>query len=457
MVEQFKSLLLLILIGLSLFLTYQLWYGQKPAEMVADDVYEQVDVEAPRKLEDAVVPGRIIIPGDEGAHLFKKGDPDFEKIWVELSALLKSIENDFSADTQNAPPEEAEMCLNAFFDLRLPTGNEMPWLSGLSEGSLDKLELYCLEDDHWLVISNTDRGRQYFKPEQGKLNQVTGVLEDITADDEPDYEYLDPEIVLEELELDVVITAPILVPRDEKSMNRLSLKAENIDQELLLKTFFVDYNLARVIEERDGGRLYTDGEKGLRLTDIGFEFSHPRVEEGQTSLTYSEALRSSSNLISYHGGWPENLRLEDVGLKSREGNLFYEAEWMMYYNGYPLITRQPTRISFNDLGLFRFTRFIFTTAKVPETPDDEHILNADQGQVQVAAWSEALSRALDVLAERTAAPQFRHNLEAMELSYVVTGTQTSPKGTPAWVVIINGEEIILRADDLEVINEEDLL
>ncbi len=457
MVEYFKTILLFVLIGLSLVLTYQLWYGQKPADLIAEDVYEQVNVDPPRPLEETIEPALLVIPVEEGAFLYRKGDPDFDRIWGELSSLLQNIENNFVAGAENRPPEEADRCLSGYFEPRLPAGNDMPWLPGLSGGAVEELELYCFEDSYWLAINQSEETKSYLQLEDNIINRVTKVLADLSGEDEPAYIYLDPELALENLELELDIVDPILVPREEREMPKLNLKAEKLDQELLLKTFFVDYNLARVIEERDGGRLYTDGEKGLRLTDVGFEYSYPRLEEGQTSATYSEALRSSNSYISYHGGWPENLRMENVGLTARGGSFFYESEWQMYHNGYPLRTGQQTRISFNDLGLIHFTRFLFKPAPGPETTADELALNAEREKVVTASWDDAVSRALKVMDERTAGPAPRLRLEAMELVYVVTGSQASPKATPAWMVNINGEEIILEAGNLEIIDEEDLL
>ncbi len=484
MVEQLKSLLLLLLIGLSLFLTYQLWYGQKPEELVDDDVYEQVDVEAPRPLEDALVPGRIVISGEETAQLYRKGASDFEKIWDNLSVLLQDIDNNFSGDSQNAPPEEASLCLRAYFNPLLPAGIEMPWLPGLTGGHVEKLDLYCLEESYWLAVSQAEAEKKYLPLAEYKMNPVIDVMDELSAGRKFAYGYLGPELVMEEheeemeeitanndtdsvhfdpssilgeLELEIDIVNSIYVPLDERIMRKLNLEAESLDQENLLKTFFVDYNLARVIEERDGGQLYTDGEKGLRLTDTGFEYSYPRLEEGQTAISYSEALRSSSSLISYHGGWPANLRLENIELEGRAGTYFYKAEWKMYHNSYPLITGQPTRVSFNDLGLFHFTRYLFKPEGAPGEAADEVILSAGKDKVKVADWSEALASAVEALEERTAGTLSRVQLEDMYLCYAVTGSNTSPRGTPVWAIVINGEEIILNADDLEIINEEDLL
>ncbi len=459
MFEQFKSLLLLVLIGLSLFLTYQLWYGQKPAELTAEDVYEQVDVEPPRPLEDAVVPEQIVISGEEGSFLFKKGDPLYDQTWNELSKFLQGLESSLTAGEQNAPPEEAFMCLACYFQPLLPVGNEMPWLPGLSGETIKILELHCLEDSLWLVVKQPEGEDQYLFLEKENVKQLMAAIEEIQFAEDPPYSYLDKELIYEELGLEIDVNGPIYVPRDERSMELLNLSAENFDRELLLKTFFVDHNLARAIEERDGSLLYTDGEKGLRLTDIGFEYSHPRLEEGPTTGSYKDALRSSANLLSYHGGWPENLRLEEVEFKSRGGVFFYESEWNKYYKGYPIITGTPTRVSFNDLGLFHFTRFLFESSAVVENNAGELPEVTEKDRISAAAWTDALLKAVEETTEPedVERPSPRLRLKKMELAYAVTGTKASPRGTPAWVVVINNKEVILRADNLEVINEEDLL
>ncbi len=486
MMEKLKTVLLLFLVGLSLFLTYQLWYGQKPAELIADNVYEQVDVEPPRPLEDAIVPDRIVVRNssnsnnnndnnngnnndnynnenhDESIFLFRKDDPGFEQLWEELSGLLKTIETNFVSGEQNAPPEEAVKCLSSYFKPQLPVGNEMPWLSGLSEDRIENLVLSCFEDTYWLSIAHSTADK-HLVLEEDRAALILSLIEDIANEDISNNETavhisLTREIVNEIIDLDIDISAPVFVPRDEITMKELNLEAENLGKELLLKTFFVDHNLARVIEERDGSLLYTDGEKGLRLTDTGFEYSHPRMEEGHTTLSYSEALRKSSSLISYHGGWQENLRLEKVALESRGGLIFFESKWLIYYDGYPLFTGQPTKISFNDLGLFHFTRFLFKPALEPDEHVDGLPTNGGNGSVTVTLWSEALLKATDeVIDDHSPEAGARVRLESMELGYAVTGTEASPEGIPVWIIIINGEKVIMKAHNLEIISEEDLL
>ncbi len=457
MLEKIKTLLLLVLIGSSLFLTYQLWYGHKPTELTVEDVYEQVDAENPRLIEDAITPYRIVVNQNDDYYLLRQDEVLFARYWRYLSDLLSTLETNYSS---GEPPElegEVLACLKCYFDPLLPTGDEMPWLTGVSGEGLDMLKIYCYEDEVWLVLNQPGaEGTKHLFLDQAESLQIKNFISYMIIDHEKTYSLLTPELANEKFGLDIDVHPSIYVPQDEVVMTSFLLNKEVLDEELLLKTFFVDYNLARVIEERDGGLLYTDGEKGLRLADYSFEYSYPRLEEGSTSATYEEALRSSINLVNYHGGWPEHLRLENIELQSRRGKFFYNAEWKMYYKGYPILTAQSTKASFNDLGLFHFSRMLFK----PE--DDPEFANADSSsvekiyQVSITDWTEAVMKAIDQFDDYLMISGASIRLGKVDLGYAALGSEGLPRAVPVWIISINGETILLKADDLETIRKEDL-
>lgn len=457
MLEKFKTLLLLVLIGSSLFLTYQLWYGHKPTELAVEDVYEQVDAEKPRPIKDAITPDKIVVNQNDDYYLLRKDEVLFDRYWRYLSDLLSALENNFSSGEPPEQEEEVIACLKCYFDPILPTGDEMPWLNGVAGEKLDILKIYCYEDEVWLVINQPGAdGAKHLFLDQAESRQIKNFINYAIINHEKTYSLLTSELANEKIGLDIDVHPSIYVPQDEVIMKSLLLKQEVLDEELLLKTFFVDYNLARVIEERDGGLLYTDGEKGLRLTDYSFEYSYPRLEEGSTSATYEEALRSSISFVNNHGGWPDNLRLESIELQSRRGEFFYNAEWKMYYDGYPILTAQPTKASFNDLGLFHFSRMLFK----PE--DDPDFANSDSSsveniyQVSITDWNEAVMKAIDQFDDYLMISGASVRLGKVDLGYVALGSEGLPRAVPVWIISINGETIMLKADDLETIRKEDL-
>ena len=467
MIEQLKTIILLILVALSLFLTYQLWYGQKPAELSADEVYEHVDVEKPRPLEETITPARIVLTDEvltdeeltdeeKGYFVFNEGEHGFDQLWEELSRLLKEINNDFLAE-QNFPKEKALNCLTFYFNPVMPAGEDMPWLTGISNESIENIKLYCLDDSYWLVINEAEHGaEQQLLLTDEQAERFREIISGVSTEDDVVYTFLTNELMSELFEQELDVRVPIYVPEGEVYMEKLSLKAEDLDRRLLLKNTFVDHRLARVIEEKDGGLIYTDGEKGLRMTDVSLEYSYPRLEEGQTSLSYNDSLHQCSNLISYYGGWPANLRLEKLALNARGRSFYYISEWMLYHEGYPFYTALPTRALYNDHGLFHFTRSLFFP-EIIDNNNEEWDIPHNEEREPVTGWDEALQAALEVFTGWSPGIELRLRLEAMNLGYAVTGSNNAPQGVPVWFVRINGEEILLEADTLQLISKEDLL
>ncbi len=531
--EYAKSLFLLLLVVMSLFLTYQLWYGQKPTELTVEDVYERVVFEQPRPLEDAIAPFRIVANIDDANYVFQKGEQNYDDLWSLLSSLMKGLDNAAFVD-QSSPDEEAFNCLSFYFETSLPVGGELPWLSGMVDLKVDKVKLYCLvessqaaddEDDpnvqeetivnnldeqdetneqdqsndtesieegseedsrqevtKWLVIENSDaeteRSVQLTEELTGlvkeDLEQFRGLLQNLPTNDLVAYDSLTEEKLSEQIDRDIQLRTSTYIPKEPFFINHLTLKPEKLDKEALLKTFFVDYNMARVIEERDGSVIYTDGEKGLRLTDVGLEYSNPRHEEGQATISYHDALLYISNLISNHGGWPDGLQLKNLELSRRAGYSFYQAEWVMYHEGYPLYADHKTRISFNDLGLFDYTRSLYfaendgieesvaeendqNNVEEESDPENEEKAVEEEEGILIAEWNEALQEAIKLYDGEATLDRTSLRLESFNLQYVVTGSLSFPRGEPVWSIKINGKEFLLKAGSLEQISEEDML
>jgi len=535
--EYAKSLFLLLLVVMSLFLTYQLWYGQKPTELTVEDVYERVVFEQPRPLEDAIAPSRIVADIDDANYVFQKGEQNYDDLWSHLSSLMKDLDKAAFVD-QSSPDEEAVNCLTFYFQTSLPVGGELPWFPETVELEVDKVKLYCLvessqaidnEDDpnvqeetivnnlddqdetnepdqsndkelteedseedsemedskqevtKWLVIKGSDVGtemsvlltEELTGLAKEDLEQFRGRLQNIPTNDLAAYHSLTEDMLSEQFDRNIQLRNPIYIPKEPFFINHLTLKPEKLVKEALLKTFFVDYNMARVIEERDGHVIYTDGEKGLRLTDVGLEYSNPRHEEGQATMSYHDALLNISNLISNHGGWPDGLQLKNLELSRRAGYSFYQAEWVMYHEGYPLYADHKTRISFNDLGLFDYTRSLFIVENdgieesmveandqnnVEEESDieNEEAVEEEEG-ILIAEWNEALHEAIKLYDGEAALDRTSLRLESFNLQYVVTGSLSFPRGEPVWSIKLNGKEFLLKVGSLEQISEEDML
>lgn len=482
MLEHIKSFILLLLVGSSLFLTYQLWYGRQPADLVAEDVYERIVVERPRSLEEVVTPRQIVVAGDETTYLYREGEEEFYALWGALTTLLREGE-DLLQPRQSADQGDSDTVDHSiiyYFRPLLPAGVALPPASFQPGKGISSITLISQETTHSasrLIVLHDDSGRE-FALETGEeqadwADRLDKLLEEIFERGGVAHVALSEELIFTALERAVEVRAPIYLPQEPPVMAILALEPESLDREMLLKTFFIDYKMARVIEERDGAVLYTDGNKGVRLTHSGFEYSHPALEEGNASFLYADALLAGSSLISYHGGWPEGLRLQDITLNMRGSSDYYAAGWRNYHQGYPLYTRKATRALFNDRGLHYFSRVIFVLAEEQTSEleaDAEAAAEAQANEASgpevaedllpdepVAGWSKALQTALTIIDAQLPGIRPRLRLEEMTLGYAVTGSVTAPSGEPVWYIRISGEEFYLRVSDLALLSEEEII
>ncbi len=446
MTEKIKSLLLIILVGSSLLLTYQLWYGQQPAELVAEDIYERIEVEKQRPLEEVVSPAFATITVADGYYLLSKGEASYDRIWSEI---LNTLSDQNSSSTSEEIPETENLAalITFYCNPALPSGQGSPWLPAYQEKLISSIRLLSGSNGLWLVIQDLNEANTLnflLTPETETL--IDDTLSVVFENERTLYRVLDDVTVQSESGASVTVSVPLFVPAEPVLLGRILLYPEEVDRDLLLKTFFVDYNLARIIEEKDGSLIFTDGEKGLRLSTVSLEYSNPRLEEGKVSFTYLDALNSSNNLLSYHGGWPKNVRIESLLSTGWGDSVSYVAQWRMYFGLYPLYTAIPTKAIFNDRGLVHYSRSLYFV-------DADAYVNGDQAAV--AEWQNALAAALERFSDELPGYNSTVRLEAIHPGYVVTGSGNDFIGEPVWYIQLNGKRYFLRAESLAPLKEED--
>lgn len=442
MKEQLKSILLALLVLLSLFLTYRLWYGENQNTEIVEDVYEIVFFEEPRTLAAMLTPERIWWNIPEGLYLLRPGNQLFHTVWDDVSLKLQQQRRyEYrSMDTV----EDLEPCLRLLFDPLLPVGTGTPWLKGDRSRELREILIWCLEGEIWVSLREPGEAGETALVVSGELSS----RKESPGEGEHRHVLLRREILPPDLAAVVSWTEDIYVPAGETVIPPIYLKQELQEKDLLLKTFFVDRSLVRVIKERDGSVIYTDGEKGLRIGD-GVEFSDPSRERNQSTHSYLSALGAASNYLCYYGGWPQGLRLESVTLNEAEQFQVLRRRcrvaWTSYSRGLPLLGRGPAAmVTFNDGGLVEYRRLVFQALGQA----GDAVIAANVPEVLAAAVR--LKRGQ----EEGGTMAKEHHLESVELAYVIKGPSYQLTAVPAWAVTLDGKRFLLHAAELFPLEED---
>lgn len=433
MKEQAKSAVLFLLVALSIFLTHRLWFGYKGTEAVAESDYEAVYFEEPRPMMHLLTPEGIVIYQHELCYRVRQDDPDFLSIWEEISEMLQEIDEPATYEYGESLPESAAICLSVQFDPPLPLGWESPWLKNATAGELVGLQIWNLADRCWAILQAAEGSSGLLLLPAKWGSQLAGLCDQFDSVGREPYERLDAGELRLSSGMVLSLAEPVYVPAREFEMRELILKEEALDREALLNAFFIKRDLVREIKERDGGLIYTDGEQGLRLGG-GFEYSHPRLEQKPSALSYTAALFTAGKLLGYYGGWPDHLRLQSLHReKGSEAGGIFSAEWRCYFHGYPLLGAAYISMSFHHGGLVNYRRSLYNKSY---TSGD---------QILVRGYREALAAAADLFAGAGAS---RLTLEKLEPAYYLAGTSLHPQAVPVWVIRLSGRDIVLKADEL---------
>lgn len=423
---------------LSLFLTYQLWFVQRPLEVLTGDSYEPIYFEEARPLAGVVAPSRAVLRWEGTIFQFKFGQRAYATLWDAVSDLLQRYS---AADLSRM--EDASLAappvLALTFQPPLPAGQGSVWLKDDVQRELKEVMLIN-NGESWRLELHTAAGEAF----AGTISDIEALrmqkaLESLDLSDAIPQRELNSEELSAALGLNIEVAAPIYVPDRPVQLEELVFKEEELDRELLVRTFFVDRSLVRVVTERDGSLIYTDGEKGLRLGS-GLTYSHPQLEQSPATYTYLAALNSASRLLCYYGGWAENLRLESLLLQRKTGRRseHYLACWQSYYQGKPIVGDTGARITFNDSGMVEYQRRLYEVAY------------STSNTYAVQGYLEALRAALEQLMKNN--PAYRETaqpliLEEMMLGYALN--QDTLRCLPVWLIRISGLNLEIDARSLE--------
>ncbi|GEM_PF-645831 len=439
--EKTKTILLIVLILISLVLTFLNWYGIYPYEEAQIVFQEPLFFEEPKEIIEAINPSQIRIPlydaGDgeeQEKFILRPGEADYQELWEESKLLLK--DNIWEeGQVYNAEIFDSPSFLTIYFNpaLLIELG-QAPYLNDLNE--VIKINYY--ESG----VSITFREEEYLNLslENEKFESLKGLTEEIREENRVKHSLLDPELSEEIADYEFELSNNIYVPiEDFTTSSYLSLKRERVSLNEFLKAVFINEKLARQIAEPDGSLIFTDGEKGLRISNY-LEYTSPQLEEGAATHSYRSALNEAIEYICYYGGWPEGLYLDNLTLIDN-GNIvqnYYYARGRFYHEGFPLVGEAGAiEMEFTDKGLYYYKRTMHAPSELAEE------------KMEIVWSNDIIARALEYYTQKNDDEFLK--VEDVFLAYHIAELKKGEDSfaEPVWVVKINNKNIYLEIPDLE--------
>lgn len=320
--ETFKTIILTILVGISLLLTFSLWNYQPnydPLYPTSSNYVNEVDAGGIEETKRSIIePINIVFHYDGETYGFeKRGELQFLykhiQEWMLNSYELTSSDsiptNSNQVEVIFPNPMPMEM-IKSLFTLKdndsLPTWSFQRILITFNE-SYSSLNVYFLSID----------GREQVKYVVNNATVYTHIAS-IAQNQQGLVEY-------SELELN---DSSIYIPKNEVDMRSRSLAVETISPTLFVDALFTNPSL---VSPNVGEAYFTDGQRGMDIMQNGLfmQFINP-IHSNTREKDPIDLIEKSLLKINEHKGWTDEYRLENIDLNQNA------IRYQLHYEGYPV-------------------------------------------------------------------------------------------------------------------------
>lgn len=424
--ETVKTIVLTLLVGFSLLLTFSLWNSQPNLDYISNhpEYVSEVDIGGREEnKQELIQPGLIIFHKND--QFYGLTDP-LERLNIYDQILDWELDH-FQTREVGRIPEHSEH-VEIIFPTSLPI-EVIKYLFETNESdqlpnwSFKRIFITFNQANSWLrVMFLSVDGTQI----------VEYVVKNTNA-----YNYLRSYANFEH-QLDEYIQfdegrEPIYLPAENVKMKNRSITIQTIDSYLLVNALFANPSNVR---PNIGEASFSDGQRGMQILNDGrsIEFINPIHSNGEF-MSPLLLLERSLEKINEHKGWTNDFVLVDIDI------LNHAIYYRMQYEGYPVFSRMRD----HDVALIEL-RFLNQELHLYKRPlfKLDNLLGGES--IELPAGREVI----DFL--KVSEHYDQTKVTDIQIGYkivYVEGTSYSLTLEPAWFMKYRGNWVELRIDDYD--------
>ncbi len=351
--ESIKSIILSILVGVSLLLTWSLWtYQPHYEELQNSETVQEVSFSSKKAIKDIVKPEQILYH-IEGGFYGNLEEEEIEKVITKMSQ--------WSLDTIEHVPLE-EMNVYSLVDnqdavvilFRSPVTIDLyKSVLGIEEKDLPNFNFNQI-----IIPLNIDQGEHgfiYFASYEEEKIYRSMIPLALISDFKRDY-YEVGKSYPKYFSFTTAAGKRIYLPKGETEIQGYQYLSAPLDSNDFKDALFSEPSLVQknYIADREE---YTDASSLMKVeTDIKMiSYIHPS-EAGNQEIDTKDFLKRSIDFVNSHGGWTDNYRF--VGIDEDQRKVYFQ---LYVQEGYPIFSENPnTAISEVELvwGKTDISRYI---------------------------------------------------------------------------------------------------
>lgn len=379
--ENFKTLLLIVLVGLSLMQSFLLGFPSPQFDPISQEKYVKAETFGTKlDLEDLLFPDQIVLHAGAGVHSVTYPSNSSYK------SILENVKQRYIEGFRKFSPLSSTMNLEDYrtkgigVELRFRDGIPLDVLSQLMQikgelptdnETITRVWIMAKENREDLkTIFFTDTPNVAF--EAIKADFTAKDIENILASgDNIPYHSTNGEYYL---------------PNKPLTTFSYKLTYTPFTEDQLRRSLFVDPNVTRSLTDREGSLIYTDGKRGLQISqeERWMTFSDPASPvEGKND--FRENVLSAIQFVNQHGGWNGKYALSKTPQKLQVTGQAQTVMFRQYYETFPIIATGNEMFGHYRLVLQKGTVSRYERSMIREMP--EFRIN-NRKEVQLLAGEE---------------------------------------------------------------------
>lgn len=321
--ETTKTFLLIVLIGISLLLTFGLWNNQPQTNKLLKDppLVNEVDIGGQEEMKKSIIQPNSIIFHKKDQHFGFSDPKDQKRLYQDMQSW--TMYNFKTNEVTGKKPKNDEMV-----EVIFPTAISMEVFNSI----------FTFDEEVLLPAWSFKRIYFTFEPEKASL-KVHFLSEngqqraEAIINDSTNYDRLWS--VMSSLRgLDEYIlfngASPIYLPSKTVNLEKRRLTVKDIDPNELVNAVFKDPSIVRA---NPSETYFTDSQRGMHIEHNGksMEFVIPYKSENE-QMDQLLLLENSITNMNDHKGWTENYKLSSIETTIDRNRVRYQ----MYYDGFPV-------------------------------------------------------------------------------------------------------------------------
>lgn len=423
--EQFKTVLLTVLVGLSLLLTVALWNYQPKIEQLDPTTTYIHETQLSGKTQtkaDIVQPMQIIY--------HKQGEFYGLKSTINQSFMYKEMLNWTLYDFHNVgdSTQMKDNGIEIIFPTKIPIqiipeifkSEEHP---KLSSWSFDRMYITLNNQstpESILFVTEDGQRKMEAKIQNGNLKEFIG-------------RYIKNDTILTQyIMFGVNDNNPIYLPKGEVSLPKKTYPTSILSTQPLINVLFNDPSLVRQNLSNYGIIKYTDGSRRMNVSQNEhiMNFINPFTEDFKT-VDREELINNSLDFMNDHLGWTDDYTLYDISESTNT------IKFRLSMDGYPVFDNNQLSVieqSWRDQEIYEYNRSLIHLT----TPFES------EGQKVVLPSGEEIKTFIEKYPQK----YFPYLIGDIAIGYTIHEKSFILSLEPAWFIKYNGEWQEIKVEDM---------